>query len=112
MAGDIVLQLRDNRYPGQLEMRHTAADEIERLRAALAEMTMAAGLMANVCFNAKQSHKVPEGFREALGRAQEGFDKARAAISPSNPQTPNEKALPRSGADNSGGRRGLVLCAR
>jgi hypothetical protein len=32
MAGDIVLQLRDARYPGQLEMRLAAADEIERLR--------------------------------------------------------------------------------
>lgn len=32
MAGDIVLQLRDARYPGQLEMRLAAADEIEQLR--------------------------------------------------------------------------------
>lgn len=32
MAGDIVLQLRDSRYPGQFEMRNAAADEIERLR--------------------------------------------------------------------------------
>jgi hypothetical protein len=32
MAGDIVLQLRDARYPGQLEMRLAAADEIELLR--------------------------------------------------------------------------------
>lgn len=35
MAGDIVKQLRDTRYPGQLEMRCEAADEIERLREAL-----------------------------------------------------------------------------
>lgn len=35
MAGDIVLQLRDIRYPGQHEMRETAADEIETLRAQL-----------------------------------------------------------------------------
>ncbi len=35
MAGDIVKQLRDTRYPGQLEMRREAADEIERLRATL-----------------------------------------------------------------------------
>ena len=34
MAGDIVKQLRDTRYPGQLEMREAAADEIERLRLA------------------------------------------------------------------------------
>lgn len=32
MAGDIVLQLRDTRYPGQLEMRLAAAEEIEHLR--------------------------------------------------------------------------------
>lgn len=32
MAGDIVKQLRDTRYPGQHEMRETAADEIARLR--------------------------------------------------------------------------------
>ncbi len=32
MAGDIVKQLRDTRYPGQMEMRLAAADEIERLR--------------------------------------------------------------------------------
>lgn len=32
MAGDIVLQLRDSRYPGQFEMRNAAADEIEHLR--------------------------------------------------------------------------------
>lgn len=32
MAGDIILQLRDARYPGQLEMRLAAADEIELLR--------------------------------------------------------------------------------
>lgn len=35
MAGDIVKQLRDTRYPGQLEMRLEAADEIERLRGEL-----------------------------------------------------------------------------
>ena len=32
MADDIVLRLRDSRYPGQFGMRHAAADEIERLR--------------------------------------------------------------------------------
>ena len=32
MAGDIVKQLRDTRYPGQWEMRFEAADEIEWLR--------------------------------------------------------------------------------
>jgi len=32
MAGDIVKQLRDTRYPGQMEMRLAAAEEIETLR--------------------------------------------------------------------------------
>jgi hypothetical protein len=32
MAGDIVKQLLDTRYPHQMEMRREAADEIERLR--------------------------------------------------------------------------------
>lgn len=35
MSGDIVRQLRDTRYPGQLEMRFEAADQIEKLRADL-----------------------------------------------------------------------------
>lgn len=35
MTDDIVLQLRDTRYPGQMEMRLEAADQIERLRTAL-----------------------------------------------------------------------------
>lgn len=35
MAGDIVKQLRDTRYPGQIEMRLAAAEEIEQLREAL-----------------------------------------------------------------------------
>ena len=32
MAGDIVKQLRDTRYPGQLEMRLQAAEIIEQYR--------------------------------------------------------------------------------
>lgn len=38
MAGDIVKQLRDTRYPGQWEMRLEAADEIERLRSEKLEL--------------------------------------------------------------------------
>lgn len=32
MAGDIILQLRDTRYPGQMEMRLQAAEIIEQYR--------------------------------------------------------------------------------
>ena len=37
---DLVKMLRDPRYMGQEGMREKAADEIERLRAALKDMTM------------------------------------------------------------------------
>lgn len=55
-----------------------------RLRAeakvtAAIEVIRAAGMMANVCYNAKQNDKVPEGIRAWLANTQEAFDKARDA---------------------------------
>lgn len=57
-----------------------AANEIERLRTELAgarKLIQAAGLMANVCFNAKQNDRVPDGIRQWLANTQEGFDRIR-----------------------------------
>ena len=63
-----------------------AETERNEARAALAmrnsdiqELLRAAALMANVCYNAKQNDKVPEGIRTWLANTQEGFDKARDA---------------------------------
>lgn len=44
MAGDIVKQLRDTRYPGQMEMRVAAAEEIELLRTVLTDLVNARAL--------------------------------------------------------------------
>ena len=53
------------------------ADGAEAKLDAAMDLIRAAGLMANVCFNAKQSEKLPETVRFWLGATQEDFDKAR-----------------------------------
>jgi hypothetical protein len=59
------------------EERRLNEERLAKALAAAVEVIRVAGLMSNVCYNAKQKAGVPENVRTWLANTQESFDKAR-----------------------------------